>query len=116
MDGKTGLCERQHFSSYTKEIEMIIGPKLDHVNRPLLNRLDNSAAHKGFLSEMQFGFQEGMGCTKASFTILETINHMLQRGSKVFSCFPDIRKVFNTVWIDGILHKLFSELGTGGRM
>ena len=79
----------------------------------LLNRLHNFAAHKGFFSEMQFGFQEGVGCTEASFSILETINHMLERGSKVFSCFP---KAFDTVWIDGILYKLFSELGIGGRM
>ena len=35
-----------------------------------------------------------MGCTEASFTILETINHMLERGSKVFSCFLDVRKAF----------------------
>ena len=56
-------------------------------------------------SEKQFGFQEGVGCTEASFTILETINHML-----------DVRKAFDTVWIDGILYKLFSELGIGGRM
>ena len=41
----------------------------------LLNRLDNFAAHKGFFSEMQFGCQEGVGCTEASFLILETINH-----------------------------------------
>ena len=75
----------------------------------LLNRLDNFAAHKGFFSEMQFGFQEGMGCTEASFTILETINHILERGSKVFSCFLDVRKAFDTVWIDEILYKLFSE-------
>ena len=32
----------------------------------LLNRLDNFAAHKGFFSEMQFGFQEGVGCTESS--------------------------------------------------
>ena len=81
-----------------------------------LNRLDNIVAHKGFFSEMQFGFQEGVGCTEAPFTILETINHMLERGSKVFSCFLDVRKAFDTVWIDGILYKLFSELGIGGRM
>ena len=65
---------------------------------------------------MQFGFQEGVGCTEASFTIPETINHMLERGSKVLSCFIDVRKAFNTVWIDGILYKLFSELGIGSRM
>ena len=82
----------------------------------LLNRLDNFADHKGFFSEMQFGFQEGVGCTEASCTILETINHMLERGSKVFICFLDIRKAFDTVWIDGILYKLFSELGIRGRM
>ena len=56
---------------------------------------------------MQFGFQEGVGCTEASFTIIETINHMLERGSKVFSCFLDVRKAFDTVWIDGLLYKLF---------
>ena len=81
----------------------------------LLNRLDNFAAHKSFFSEMQFSFQEGVGCTEASFTILETINHVLERSSKVFSCFLDVRKAFDTVWIHGILYKVFSELGIGGR-
>ena len=69
-----------------------------------------------FLKCMQFGFQEGVGCTEASFTIIETINHVLERGSKVFSCFLDVRKAFDTVWIDGLLYKLFSELGIKGRM
>ena len=62
----------------------------------LLNRLDNFAAHKDFFSEMQFDFQGSVGCTEASFTILETINHMLERGSKVFSCFLDVWKAFDT--------------------
>ena len=79
----------------------------------ILNGLDNFAAHKSFFSEMQFGFQEGVGCTEASFTILQTISHMLDLGS---SCFLDVRKVFDTVCIYGILYKLFSELGIGGRM
>ena len=58
---------------------------------------------------MQFGFQEGVECTKVSFTIIETINHMLERGSKVFSCFLDVRKAL-------LLYKLFLELGIKGRM
>ena len=82
----------------------------------LLNRLEKYAAQMGFFSQMQFGFLEGVGCTEASFTIIETINHMLERGSKVFSCFLDVRKAFDTVWNDGLLYKLFLELGIKGRM
>ena len=86
----------------------------------LLNRLEKFAADRGYFSELQFGFHEGVGCIEASFTILETINHMLERGSKVFSCFLDVRKAFNTVWIDGLssidfsiyLHAIFHSVFT----
>ena len=47
----------------------------------ILNRLEKFASQAGYFSEMQFGFQEGSGCIEASFTILETITHMLGRGS-----------------------------------
>ena len=80
------------------------------------NRLEKFAADRGYFSELQFGFREGVGCIEASFTILETINHMLERGSKVFSCFLDVRKAFDTVWIDGLLYKLFNDLSIKGRM
>ena len=82
----------------------------------LLNRLEKHAVDEGLFSDMQFGFKEGVGCTEASFTILETINHMLERRSKVFGCFLDVRKAFDTVWIYGLLYKLFSEFGVKGRM
>ena len=82
----------------------------------LLNRLENHVSHNQYFSEMQFGFQEGTGCIEASFTILETINHMLERGSNIFGCFLDVRKAFDTEWIDGLLYKLCTELGMKGRM
>ena len=82
----------------------------------ILNRLEKFASQAGYFSEMQFGFQEGSGCIEASFTILETINHMLERGSKMFSCFLDVRKAFDTVWIDGLMYKLFSDLGVNGKL
>ena len=81
----------------------------------LLNRLENYAPLNQYFSEMQFGLQGGSGCIEASFTIPETINHMLERGSKIFSCFVDARKVFGTVWMDRLLYKLFTELGIKGR-
>ena len=82
----------------------------------LLNRLEKFAEQHGLFSNMPFSFKEGVGCTEDSFTILESINHMLEQGSKVFGCFLDIQKAFDTVWIDGLLFKLFSEFGIKGRM
>ena len=82
----------------------------------LLNRLEKFAIDNEYFSELQFSFREGVGCIEAFFTILETINHMLEWVSKVFGCFLDVRKAFDTVWIDGLLFKLFSELGIKGRM
>ena len=46
----------------------------------LLNRSEKSVADSEYFSELQFGFREGVGCIEASFTILETINDMLERG------------------------------------
>ena len=82
----------------------------------LLSRLEVFAKQKGFFSEMQFGFQEGIGCTEAFFTILETINHILEWECKIYNCFLDARKAFDTVWIDGLLFMLFIELEVGNRM
>ena len=82
----------------------------------LLNRLEKFAVDKGYFSQLQFGFSEGVGCIEACFTILETINHMLERRRKVFGCFLDIRKALDTVWVDGLLYKLFTESGIQGRM
>ena len=81
----------------------------------LLNRLESFAKDKGRFSDMQFGFRERVGCTEASFTILEAINHMIERGRNVFTWFLDVRKAFDTVWTD-LLFKLFFEFGIRGRM
>ena len=34
----------------------------------------------------------------------------------MFSCFFDIRKAFDTVWIDGLMYELFSDLGVNGKL
>ena len=34
----------------------------------LVNRLEKFALQKGYFFQMQFGFQEGVGCVEASFT------------------------------------------------
>ena len=53
---------------------------------------------KDIFSQMQFGLQERVGCVEASFTVLETINHVLERGGGggVFGCLLDVCKVLDT--------------------
>ena len=36
---------------------------------------------------------------------------MIEQGGKVFSCFLDVQKAFDTTWIDRPLYKLYHELG-----
>ena len=38
------------------------------------------------------------------------------KGSKMFSCFLDVRKAFDTVWTDGSMYMLFSDLGINGKL
>ena len=79
-------------------------------------RLENFAKEKGYFSHLQFGFSAGSACSEASFLIMKAINHIKEKEVKVFACFLDVRKAFDIVWIDGLLYKLFSELGVKGKM
>ena len=82
----------------------------------LLRKLEQIAEEKGYFSHMQFGFSEGVGCLEASYAISESINQLLQKGGKVFACFLDVRKAFDTVWIPGLLYKLKHELGIDSQL
>ena len=41
---------------------------------------------------------------------------MIEQGSNVLSCFLDMRKAFDTIWIDGLLYKLYHELGISSKL
>ena len=40
---------------------------------------------------------------------------MIEQGSNVISCFVDVRKAFDTIWIDGLLYKLYHEFGINNK-
>ena len=87
------------FSVFCKVFEMI-----------LLRHLEKIVEEKSDFSHLQFGFKEGVSCLEASYVISETINQLTKRGGKVFACFLDVRKAFDTVLINGLLYKLKHEL------
>ena len=83
----------------------------------ILKCLEKFAKDKDYCSHLQFGFKNRTGFIEpASFLINEAVNHFVERGSKVFACFLDVCKAFDTVWIDGLFFKLFSELKVQGKM
>ena len=74
----------------------------------LLNRLEKCAAQMGFFSEMQFGFQKDVDALKPhSLLLRQWIICWSVVANFLASCFLDVRKAFDTVWIDGVFTNYF---------
>ena len=63
----------------------------------LLKRIEKFASERNFFSDLQFGLKEGVRCIGAPLTILQTINHTIERGGTVFACYLDVKKAFDIV-------------------
>ena len=59
-------------------------------------------------NSLQFAYQKGNSCTFGSFVLQEVISQFNEDGSTVYTCFLDLSKAFDTVWIDGLFFKLFN--------
>ena len=57
---------------------------------------------------------EGKSCLDASLSLQEAVLYNTERGSKVYCCFIDSCKAFDTIWMDGLLCKLYN-LGNHGK-
>ena len=79
------------------------------INSRLLNFLtDNNAIS-------QIGFLPNYRTTDHIFTLSTLIDHQInQNKSKLFPCFVDIKKAFDSIWHDGLLFKLL-ESGVEGK-
>ena len=83
----------------------------------ILNRLKRRAKvyNIELFDPLQNAYREGLCSLMTSFTLQETINHFIERGSKTYCYTLDASSAFDRVWIDGLFYKLFN-IGIDGRL
>ena len=70
---------------------------------------------KNVLSKSQIGFLPNYRTTDHIFTLNTLIDNQINKNkSKIFSCFVDFKKAFDSIWHEGLLYKLL-ESGIGGK-
>ena len=92
-----------------------IGSALSKTLSTMMNvRLVNFVRERNLLHEGQIGFQEKNRAPDHILTIKTLTNkYVEEKKGKLYSCFIDFRKAFDTVWHDGLFYKL-EELGVNG--
>ena len=76
----------------------------------LNNRLLQWSEENNIISDAQFGFKHGSGTTEAIFALHNLISLYLNKKKKLYCCFIDYKKAFDTVDRD----KLFFKLARSG--
>ena len=80
----------------------------------LYKRLYNFLKYENLLHPSQIGFLKGFRTTDRIFSLKTLIDKYVSNVNKgkLFCCFVDLQKVFDSVWHDGLLYKLLrSKLG-----
>ena len=68
--------------------------------------------HKS-LHKLQGAYRSEQDGLTTSFIIDEVINKCGEDGDKAYVCYVDVKKAFDTVWIDAMLYKLYHVGVTG---
>ena len=67
------------------------------------------------LHTLQGDYRSEHDALTTSFIIDETIKHRCEEGDKVYVCYVDFEKAFFNLWINGMLHKLYHDMGIKGK-
>ena len=62
------------------------------------------------VSSLQFGFQKASSTTLTTWTLTESINFFVNRGSPVYLCLLDLTKAFDHVKLDSLFQKLSERI------
>ena len=77
-------------------------------------RLRKFCAKNKLIDIEQIGFMEENRAPDHIFTLKSVVNKYVtnEKGKKLYACFVDFRKAFDSVWHEGLFHKLES-MGIG---
>ena len=81
----------------------------------LNNRLNKWAENNDVLSDSQFGFRMGRSTTDAIFVLNAIIQKILNEKGRLFCTFIDLKKAFDSVYLNGLWYKLY-KLGINAKL
>lgn len=76
------------------------------LEKVILTKLKEEMTEKNLLPEYQSGFRSKHTCVDAASALRDIIIHSRSRNENVAVCFIDIRKAFDSVWVQGLVWKL----------
>ena len=79
----------------------------------LNNRVTKWAEHNSILSDSQFGFRKGRSTTDAIFVLNAIIQKILNEKGRLFCAFIDLKRAFDSVYLNGLwfkLHKINAKM------
>jgi hypothetical protein len=75
----------------------------------ILNQRMSSFLEKNeIISPSQIGFQKGHRTTDHIFVLRSIIDIAKHKSKTLYACFVDIRKAFDSIWIDGLIYRLYN--------
>ena len=80
-----------------------------------LARADPWLLEEQRLGSLQGAAEPGCSCLNTTFLLRETAVYQQEGGHNVFIALLDARKAFDSVWIKGLLHKIY-KLGINGKL
>ena len=81
----------------------------------LNNRVTKWAENNNILSDSQFGFRKGRSTTDAIFVLNAIIQKILNGKGRLFCAFIDLKRAFDSVYLNGLWFKLH-KIGTNAKM
>ena len=80
----------------------------------LWGRMSTWWSETDVVSRLQGACRRGYSCLHTALLLQESIASLLENNSKVFVLYLDVKKAFDSIWIDGLFHRLYA-LGVTGR-